>query len=111
MIVAGDKAVGFGADHHTDVAGGEKGVDTVVRLIQQTAQGRQQGDVLTEKEEVFDVALPRLTQGEGGGGHGGFETKTEKDHLTLRVLLRQPQGVHRRVNDANIGAAGFRLQQ
>ena len=111
MIVAGDKAVGFGADHHTDVAGGEKGVDTVVRLIQQTAQGRQQGDVLTEKEEVFDVALPRLTQGEGGGGHGGFETETEKDHLTLRVLLRQPQGVHRRVNDANIGAAGFRLQQ
>lgn len=67
--------------------------------------------MLTEKEEVFDVALPRLTQGEGGGGHGGFETETEKDHLTLRVLLRQPQGVHRRVNDANIGAAGFRLQQ
>lgn len=34
-----------------------------------------------------------------------------KDHLALRILLRQPQSVHRRVNDADIGAAGFRLQK
>ena len=74
---------------------GKKGIDAVIRLVEQTAQGREQGDVLAKKEEVIHVALASLTQRQRGSGHGGFKTEAKEDHLPLRVLLRQLQRIHR----------------
>jgi hypothetical protein len=42
------------------VARCQKGVNTVVRLFQQAAQGRDKRDVLAEKVKVIDVARLRL---------------------------------------------------
>ena len=67
--------------------------------------------MLAEKVEVGDAALAGLAQGQGGGGHRRFKTKAEEHHFTFGVLLRQLQGVHRRIDDADVGAARFRLQQ
>ena len=73
LIVAGDKAVGVGANDHADVPRRQKRVDTVVRLVEQTAQRGNKRNVLTEKEEVTDLLRLRLLQGNSGGRHGGFK--------------------------------------
>ena len=105
MIVAGDKAVGVSANHHADMARREERVDAVIRLIQQAAQGRNQRDVLAEKEEILDVLRLRLLQRNGGGRHGGFKAQTKEHHFARRILLRQLEGVHWRIDDTNIRAA------
>ncbi|SAI34901.1 Uncharacterised protein [Enterobacter cloacae] len=51
--------------------------------------------MLAEKVKVSDVAGFRLLESDSGGGHGGFKTQPEKDHLTLRISHRQRKGIHR----------------
>ncbi|CNU43574.1 Uncharacterised protein [Salmonella enterica subsp. enterica serovar Bovismorbificans] len=67
--------------------------------------------MLAEKVEVSHVTLFCLLQRDGGGRHGGFKAQPEKYHFAGRVILRQLQRVHRRINNTHIRAARFSLQQ
>ncbi|MNY24833.1 hypothetical protein D3C86_1585730 [compost metagenome] len=111
MIVDGDKAIGLGANHHADVAWRQKRVDTVVRFVQQAAQGRDQRNMLTEKEKVCQILRFCLPQSDGRCGHGGFKSKAEKHHFSRWILCRQLQGIHRRIDDTHIRAARAGLHQ
>ena len=61
--------------------------------------------------KLRDVAGSRLQQGKGRRRCGGLEADCEKDHLALRVVDRDPQGVQRRVHEPDVGALGLGLQQ
>ena len=67
--------------------------------------------MLTEKEKISDVAGFGLLQRNGRRGHSGFKTQPKKDDVALRVIPRQRQGIHWRVDDPHVRTARFRLQQ
>jgi len=50
-------------------------------------------------------------QGGGHGGGGGLKADPQHDHLELRRLARQGQGIEGRVDDAHVGAGSACLLQ
>ena len=74
---------------------GAKGVDTVVRLFQQTAQRRDKRDVLAEKVKVLHVTLLCLLQVIAVVGIVVSKPRPKNTTLYALVFLRQLQCIHR----------------
>ena len=72
------------------------------------------GTIVTWLENTLklrDALGPGLQQGERGGRRGRLEADGEEDHLPVRVLDGDAQGVERRVDEPDIGPLGLGLQQ
>src|SRR5471032_656599 len=63
-----DEVIRRSADHHTDVTGREKGVNTHIVLLQKAAQRGHQTNVLAKHGEIRQALAASLLQRDGGDG-------------------------------------------
>jgi hypothetical protein len=67
--------------------------------------------MVAEDGEVLDALFLGPLQRERRRGGRGLEAYGVEDHLSIRVLAGDPQGVQGRVNHTDVGAFGLYLQQ
>ena len=100
------EAVGLKACDHAHVSGQKKGVDIVVRILQEKFQGRRHKLVQGKDPEVFEVFGPCRKHCACHRGCSGLEAYAQKDHCLVRVLFRNGKGVQGGVHNVYFGALG-----
>src|ERR671917_22218 len=110
-VVYGHELVGPAPDHGGYVPRPYKRVEPEVRRVEQRPHRRHYGDVVAEDREVLQALLLGPLQRERGRGRRGLEAYGVEDHLAVRVLARDAQGVQGGVDHPDVGALGLDLEQ
>ena len=79
--------------------------------LENVRDGRRREHMAAQHAEIGHHPLARLAQHQRRGRRGGLETNRQKNHLAVRVLVGQRQGVCRRIDHAHIGAARLGLDE
>ena len=111
VILRGDGDIFLEAHHGADVAGGEEALHAAVGGTQDGLDGRRHQHMRDEQGEILEPLLGGLIDGHRGRGGGGLEADGEEDDFLGRVLFGELNGVHRRIDDADITTGGFDRKQ
>ncbi len=88
----------------------QESVNAVTRFFQQATQRGDERNVLAEKEKFLMLRALACCSVIAVAGMVVSKTQTEKHDFTGGVIRCQPQGIHRRVDDADVRSTRFSLQ-
>ncbi len=80
----------------------QEALNAVLGGAQDGVDRRRHLHVRDEQREVVQTHRFGLDGAHRVGGRCRLETDGEEDHLPVRILLRQPHGIERRVDDADV---------
>ena len=111
VVAARERLVLLEAHHGADVARGEKRLDAVGRRSEDGLDGRRHEHVRDEQREVLKTLTGRAVHGHRVRRRRGLEPDREEDDLPRRIRSRDVDGVERRIDHADVGAAGLRREE
>ena len=110
-VLFGQRAIGIDADDGADIGWAEIAVDLQFLVGCQRRHRFRHGLVGTEHGKVRQIQSLGLNDGTGNCRCCRFKADAEEDDLPLRVVLGQLDRIQWRIDDADVGAAGFFFEQ
>src|SRR6516225_1768552 len=110
-ILLGDEFVRCVADHHAHMARPQKTIELEFGRIEDRLDRRDDRDVIAEKGKVRNSLGLGTQHCHGRARHCRFEAQCEEHNLLVRILLRDAQGIERRIDHADICALALGLQE
>src|SRR5262249_44985700 len=92
------------AHYGADMAGAEEALDAVRRGLQNAGDGRRHGNVRDQQGEVPQPQSLCLKDRHGVSGRGRLESDGEEHDLPLRIVPRDLQTVHWRIDDPDVAS-------